>query len=218
LVDVNSYFSSRLTADPKRAVLWKSLWNSYFRFQISEEDTVVDLGAGYCDFINVVRARKRIAIDRWPGSREHAADGVEVHTGDITDLSWLPDSSVDFALASNVFEHLPQADLAQVLSQLRTKFSARGRLCVIQPNYRYCAKEYFDDYTHVSVFSHVSLSDFLRANDYSIVDCKPRFLPLTIKSRFPVHPALVRAYLALPFKPFGKQMLLVASPVRADRD
>jgi hypothetical protein len=88
-------------------------------------------------------------------------------------------------------------------------------LCLIQPNYRYSYKEYFDDYTHVTVFSHVSLQDFLTANDFRILDCRPRFLPLTIKSRLPVHPLLIRAYLASPLKPQGKQMLVLAEPVRS---
>ena len=40
----------------------------------------------------------------------------------------------------------------------------------------------------------------------------PRFLPLTVKSRLPVSPLLIRAYLASPFKPWGKQMLVRAKP------
>lgn len=215
MVDVNEYFSTRLSADPRRSVLWQALWDEYFRFQICDKDTVLDLGAGYCDFINTVQAKRRIAVDRWPGSRDHAAKGVEVHTGDLSDLSWLEDASVNFALASNVFEHLPRPELSALLDQLRQKLSSGGRLCIIQPNYRYSSREYFDDYTHVSVFSHVSMGDFLRASGYSVLECRPRFLPLTIKSRFPVHPALVKAYLMLPFKPFGKQMLFVATPTPA---
>jgi hypothetical protein len=54
--------------------------------------------------------------------------------------------------------------------------------------------------------------DFLAANRFCVVLCKPRFLPLTIKSRLPAWPVLVRLYLALPFKPMGKQMLVRAVP------
>jgi hypothetical protein len=135
--------------------------------------------------------------------------------GQLTDLDWLADGSVDFTFSSNVFEHISQADLSRILAQLHAKLSQRGRLCLIQPNYRYSYKEYFDDYTHITVFSHVSLQDFLRANDFRILDCRPRFLPLTIKSRLPVHPLLIRAYLASPLKPQGKQMLVLAEPIRS---
>jgi hypothetical protein len=57
-------------------------------------------------------------------------------------------------------------------------------LSVIQPNFRYAYREYFDDYTHVAIFTHVSLCDVFRASGFDIVDVKPRFLPLSIKSGF----------------------------------
>jgi len=209
------YFQSRLSLDPRRTVLWKTLWDCYFRFLIHEDETVLDLGAGYCDFINNVRARNRFAVDQWLGIKKYAAPGVHAHVGELTDLGWLADGSVDFAFASNVFEHISRADLSRILTQLRAKLSQRGRLCLIQPNYRYSYKEYFDDYTHVTVFSHVSLQDFLKANEFRILDCRPRFLPLTIKSRLPVHPLLIRAYLFLPLKPQAKQMLVLAEPARS---
>jgi hypothetical protein len=213
--DVNKYFQSRLSPDPRRTVLWKTLWDYHFRFLIRDDDTVLDLGAGHCDFINQVRAGARFAVDQWPDIMKHAAPGVHAHVGDLTDLGWLADGSVDFAFSSNVFEHISQADLTRILTQLRAKLSQRGRLCLIQPNYRYCYKEYFDDYTHVTVFSHVSLQDFLTANDFRILDCRPRFLPLTIKSKLPVHPLFIRAYLASPLKPQGKQMLVLAEPAHS---
>jgi hypothetical protein len=213
--NVEKYFKSRLSPDPRRTMLWKTLWDCHFRFLIRDDDTVLDLGAGHCDFINEVRARKRFAVDEWPGITKHAAPGVHAHVGQLTDLGWLADGSVDFAFSSNVFEHMPQADLSRILTQLNAKLSQRGRLCLIQLNYRYSYKEYFDDYTHVTVFSHVSLQDFLKANDFRILDCRPRFLPLTIKSRLPVRPLFIRAYLASPLKPQGKQMLVLAEPIRS---
>lgn len=215
MTDAGTYFESRLPHDPRRSVLWRTLWQAHFRHYIGANDTVADLGAGYCDFINHVVARTRIAVDQWPGFTAHAGQGVHAHVGPLDDLGWLDDGSVDFAFASNVFEHIPQADLTRVLARLRAKLSPRGRLGLIQPNYRYCSKEYFDDYTHVTVFSHVSLCDFLTANRFRVLDCRPRFLPLTVKSRLPVHPWLIRAYLASPFKPGGKQMFVLAEPVRA---
>jgi len=213
--DVKKYFQSRRSSDSRRAVLWKTLWDCHFRFLIGDDDTVLDLGAGHCDFINQVRARTRFAVDQSPGILKHAAPGIHAHVGELTDLGWLADGSVDFAFSSNVFEHISQADLSRILTQLRAKLSQRGRLCLIQPNYRYSYREYFDDYGHVTVFSHVSLQDFLTANDFRILDCRPRFLPLTLKSRLPVHPLLIRAYLASPLKPQGKQMLVLAEPARS---
>jgi hypothetical protein len=134
--------------------------------------------------------------------------------GSVTDLGFLADASVDFAFASNLFEHLPQQGFAATLAQLRAKLSPRGTLTILQPNWRYASREYFDDYTHVAVWSHVGLCDFLAANGWEVLEARPRFLPLTIKSRLPVWPVLIRAWLASPVKPGGKQMLVRARPRR----
>ena len=157
-------------------------------------------------------AKRRIALDLWPEFTRHIAPGVETIVAPVTDLSRLEDSSIDYAFASNLFEHISRADLVTVLDGLKRKLSARGRITMLQPNYRYAASEYFDDYTHVSIWSHISLADFLVANGYEVMEVFPRFLPLTVKSRLPVWPSLIGLYLKSPVKPFGQQMLLSARP------
>jgi SAM-dependent methyltransferase len=204
------YHKSRFTPDPRREILWKTLWCAFFRHRVPQNACVLDLGSGYGEFINNVVARRRIAIDSWPGFVAHLAPGVEAIIGDVTDLSMIEDGTVDFAFASNIFEHLTQRQLASTLFALSKKLAPTGTLTILQPNYRYAFREYFDDYTHVAVWSHVSLADFLAANGFEIVELRPRFLPLTIKSRLPIWPFLIRTYLAVPIKLVGKQMLVVA--------
>ncbi len=142
--------------------------------------------------------------------KKYLAPDVVPKIGSVTDLSSVEDGSVDFVFASNLFEHLRQDEFAVVLQQFRTKLKPGGTLNILQPNYRFAYREYFDDYTHVSVYSDCSLSDFLAAQGFHVIDCQPRFLPLTVKSALPVWPILIRLYLALPFKPLGKQMLIRA--------
>jgi ubiquinone/menaquinone biosynthesis C-methylase UbiE len=206
----DEYHDSRFTPDERRAVLWQALWRYHFSKLIGPDDCVLDLGCGYGDFINSVVARHRIAMDLWSGFPRYLKSGVEAMVGSITDLGGVQDASVDFAFASNVFEHISQAEFRLVLEQLRRKLKPQGTLNIIQPNYRYAFREYFDDYTHISVYSHVSLADFLQANGFEIVASHPRFLPLTIKSRLPVSPYLIWAYLASPVRPLAKQMLIRA--------
>jgi SAM-dependent methyltransferase len=207
------YFQTRFTEDPRREILWRTLVRHYFQSQIPEEGCVLELGAGYGNFINNVRARRRIAQDHWPDFPKHLEPGVEPHVGPIDDLSFLEDSSIDFVFASNLFEHVSQEEFAAVLKQLRRKLKTDGTITLLQPNYRYAFREYFDDYTHKTVYSHLSLCDFLQANSYEVITCKPRFLPLTLKSKLKVSPSLIRLYLLSPVKPLGKQMLVRARPL-----
>ena len=209
----DAYHSTRLPFDRRREVLWRALWKYYFSKRVAPSDCVLELGCGYAHFINNVRARRRIALDSWPGFLDHLAPGIEGRVGNVVDLSFLEDHSVDFVFASNLFEHLTKDDFGAVLDQLRRKLTLSGKVVVVQPNYRYAYKEYFDDYTHVTVYSHHSLCDFLGANGYEIVESKPRFLPLTIKNRgMIVWGPLVGLYLGLPVRPLGKQMLVIARP------
>lgn len=189
----------------------------YFQAQIPNESCVLELGAGYGNFINNVRARRRIAQDQWQEFPNYLDAGVESHVGPVDELSFLDDHSVDFVFASNLFEHVSQAQFAAVLEQLRRKLKPTGTITLLQPNYRYAFRDYFDDYTHITVYSHLSLCDFLQANSYEVVNCKPRFLPLTLKSRLKVSPALIRLYLMSPLKPLGKQMLIRARPLPETR-
>ena len=207
----DDYHNTRFTPDPRRRVLWQTLVAGVFQKQIPPDGVVLELGAGYGDFINAVRARRRIAVDCWAGMTAHLAPGVESLITSVTQLDGVTDNSVDYVFASNCFEHLSRQELLDCLVQLRRKMKPGARLAILQPNFKYCVREYFDDYTHVSIHTDRSLCDLLAANDFKIESCVPRFLPLTIKSRAPVHPLLIRLYLASPFKPFAKQMLINAT-------
>lgn len=204
------YHETRFQFDARRERLWATLCESYFQKQIAPDACVLELGAGYGHFINNIRCRRKIALDSWPGMPAFLKPDVEGIVSGATDLSAIDNATVDFAFASNLFEHLTQDQLAVTLEQLRHKLKTSGTLNILQPNYRFAYREYFDDYTHVAVYSDLSLVDFLEAHGFRILECHPRFLPLTIKSRFPVFPLLIRAYLGLPFKPMGKQMLIRA--------
>ena len=204
------YHETRFTPDPRRRLLWQVLVASEFQKHIPSEGVVLELGCGYGEFINSVKARRRIAVDCWAGMTAHLDPGVEGIVTDVTRLQAVPDNALDYVFASNCFEHVSREGLIECLAQLRNKMKPGAQLAILQPNFKYCVREYFDDYTHISIYTDRSLSDLLSANGFRVVRCEPRFLPLTIKSRIPVHPLLIRLYLASPFKPLGKQMLVCA--------
>jgi hypothetical protein len=206
----DGYHRTRFTQDANRETLWATLCTSYFQRLIDPEFHVLELGAGYANFINNIRCRTRTAVDVWPALPEHVRSGVTARVGCVTDLEFLPDASVDFVFASNLFEHLTHAQFADVLAQLAKKVRDGATLNIVQPNYRRAYKEYFDDYTHLTVYSDVSLCDFLEAHGWRVIECVPGFLPFSLKSALPVRPWLIRLYLTLPWRPLAKQMYVRA--------
>ena len=205
------YHNTRFTPDPRRRVLWQALVAGEFQKQIPPDAVVLELGAGYGEFINAVTARRRLAVDQWPGMLAPLDAGVEGFVTPITQLDAVPDGLVDYDFSSNCFEHVSQAELVACLAQLRRKMKPGATLTIVQPNFRYCAREYFDDYTHVAIYTDKGLCDLLAANGFKIIRCVPRFMPFSIKGSLPVHPWLIRLYLMSPFKPFAKQMLISAT-------
>ena len=55
------------SARRRNAAIWCVLCRRFFQRYVPEDATVVDLGAGYCEFINHIRAARRIAVNTNPG-------------------------------------------------------------------------------------------------------------------------------------------------------
>ena len=206
-----AYHQTRFTFDQRREIVWKTLCEGYFNKLVRPDAHVLELGAGYGHFINNIRCETKSAVDQWPGFVEYLQPTVKGHVGSVTDLSFVSNGSVDFVFASNLFEHLRQTDLAATLAQVRQKLRPGGTLNILQPNYRLAYREYFDDYTHISVYSDVSLCDFVSGNGFEVIECVPGFLPFSLKSSAaPVRPWLIKLYLRLPWRPLAKQMFIRA--------
>jgi SAM-dependent methyltransferase len=175
---------------------------------------VVDVGAGYCSFINAVVARRRVAIDLNTAVGDFAAPGVETIVGSATDIGHLiPAGEFDMAFSSNLLEHLSHEQIGDVLDGCSTVLRPGGRLILMGPNFRLCAKRYWDDYTHVTALSDVSLSDFVASRGFRVVRVEPRFMPFSLKTRFARLSGLTPLYLRSPIRPLAGQMLVVAEKV-----
>ncbi|HEX2452249.1 MAG TPA: methyltransferase domain-containing protein [Vicinamibacterales bacterium] len=205
------YHAVHLPEDPARAVVWRVIAD-YLSEWIPPQSHVLEIGAGYCCWINAVRAARRVAVDTWPEFRGHAASGVETTELDASrDLGRLGAATFDVVLASNVIEHFDPDTAAGLVGSVAAALKRGGRLLVIQPNFRYAYRKYFDDYTHRSVFTDVSLPNLLRSRGFRIDRVEPRFLPYSMRgTRWPIAPWLVRAYLHSPIKPRAGQMLVIA--------
>jgi len=206
-----AYHAVHLTEDPSRAVVWQIIAD-HLAHWIPSDAHVLEIGAGYCCWINAVKAKRRVAVDIWPEMPRHAAAGVEPLSLDVSSaLPSLGRAVFDVVLASNVIEHFDPGTASAVVEHVAALLRSGGRLIVIQPNFRYSFRRYFDDYTHRSIFTDVSLANLLRAHGFGIEMVQPRFLPYSMRgTRWPVWSWLVRAYLHSPLKPRAGQMLIVA--------
>lgn len=198
---------------PAKKAVWKVLCDHFFSSYVRPQDVVVDVGAGYCEFINQIKARRRIAVDLNARVSEFAAPGVEWLRESCTELGSIADNSVDVVFMSNFLEHLPSKQV--VLDTLATtrRILRQGGLAIIpQPNIRLLPGKYWDYFDHHTALTDKSLVEAVTMLDMQPVRVIARFLPYTTKSVLPQWPWLVKLYLRLPLAWWllGKQSLVVA--------
>jgi 2-polyprenyl-3-methyl-5-hydroxy-6-metoxy-1,4-benzoquinol methylase len=201
-------------AQARKLEIWRVLCRDFFQRYVRPEDTVVDLGAGFCEFINNIQAGVKYAVDLNPDSKRYAARDVTVLAAESSRLDMLAPGSVDVVFASNFFEHLPDkaAFLATLAEARRILRPGTGRLLVLQPNIRLTGGAYWDFVDHHLPLTERTLSEAAELVGLEPIEIRPRFLPYTTKSRLPQHPLLVRAYLRFPPLQWllGKQTWFVA--------
>ena len=213
--DVQELYQNRFRelALARKNAIWKILCDEFFSRYVSPDAKVVDVGAGYCEFINNISAAHKVAIDLNHDTQQHASPGVEVVHNDASAMSAIADDSVDVVFMSNFLEHLvDKAAVLATLQESRRVIRPGGRIMILQPNIRFLTGEYWDFFDHHTPLSDRSLSEALQLLGMKIVVCYPRFLPYTTKSWLPKASILVRWYVRLPFlwRFFGKQALIVA--------
>jgi len=208
-------YGDRFSAEELAAkrMLWETLCRSFFDRYIEPSDTVLDLAAGSCEFINSCRAGRKIVVDLNPDVADYAVD-AEVVIAPSDNMAAVATGSVDVVFTSNFFEHLPdKRALLRTLAECRRVLRPGGRLLVLMPNLRYVGQRYWDYFDHHLPLTHVSLVEALRLAGYEPEEVIPRFLPYTVKdSPVKVRPVLVRLYLAMrpAWRVLGKQMFLAA--------
>jgi len=209
-MNAEKYYEARFVFDKGRTIVWKAI-NEYLQKFIPLNASVLDIGCGYADFINGITAKHKFAIDLNIQMKNYISDqSITFVAQSVLESFPIEDGSLDVVFASNLFEHFNDQELDKLIGNVTAKLKPGGKIILVQPNIYYAYREYWDDYTHKKAFSHVSLSDFLVSHNFEIIHLKKQFLPFSLKSRLPKSYWLTKLYLMSPFKPMGKQMLVIA--------
>ncbi len=194
--------------------MWQVLCTDFFQKWVLPGAVVLDLAAGHCEFVNNIRAGRKIAVDLNPDVQTLANSDVETHVLRSDALTAIEDGSIDVVFISNFFEHITRDVILATLAEVRRVLMSGGRLLLLQPNVRYCARNFWQFFDHITPIDDRALEEAFALTGFDVVTSIPRFLPYSTKSKLPTGPALVRLYLRAPllWRVFGAQTFMVATP------
>ena len=192
--------------------MWQILCNDFFQPYISMESRVLEIGAGYCEFINNIKAKSKVAVDINPDLTKYARPDVEIVNSSSSQMLAIPDNSVDVVFASNFFEHLSRDEISATFGEVHRVLMPHGKFMVLQPNIRFCARDYWMFFDHVTPIDDRAFVEGLEINGFEILKVIERFLPYTTKSRLPKALFLIRLYLQIPlaWRLLGQQSFIVS--------
>jgi SAM-dependent methyltransferase len=196
-----------------RGRVWRVLVPRFFQQFAPESGTVLDLGCGYGEFINNIRAQCKIGMDLNPDSKARLNPEVAFLQQDCSKTWQVEPNQLDLVFTSNFFEHLPDKHtLGMTLDQAFRCLKPGGRIVAMGPNYKYVNGAYWDFWDHHLPLTETSLAEGLVTRGFQIERCERRFLPYTIVGG-PEYPLwILELYLKFKFlwRFGGKQFLVVA--------
>lgn len=206
------------TLEPYREAVWRVLVEACFQRYVPRDGAVLDLGAGWGEFIRTIDAGRKLAMDLNPDMPARVGRGVEILRQDCSRPWPLAEGGLDVVFTSNFFEHLPDKDsLRRTLEEAHRRLKPGGRIICLGPNIRFLPGAYWDFWDHFLPLTDRSLVEGLRLAGFEIERVEPRFLPYSMSQGWTPPVALVRLYLRLPilWRFFGRQFLVVARKARA---
>jgi SAM-dependent methyltransferase len=211
--DTQATYARRFAStEAYRRQLWEVLCRDFFQRYVPPDAAVLDVAAGYCEFINAIRASSKVALDLNPDEVLRAGPDVRTVVGSALGMDGVPDASQDVVFISNFFEHLTRPEIVKVMAQCSRVLRSGGRLLVLQPNIRYAWRDYWMFFDHVTPIDDRALCEVLELSGFCVRTCIPRFLPYTTQSRLPKALVCLKIYLRLPvlWRVFGKQAFILA--------
>lgn len=206
-------YKRRFTPDVDfRKEFYKILCKDFYSKYIPKNAVLLDIATGYCEFINTIQVKKKFAVDLNPDAKKYAAKDVNLIIAPSTDITPVKTGSIDIVHVSNFFEHLTREDIVKSLAEIHRVLKKGGKILVMQPNIRYCYKDYWMFFDHLTPLDDRSLCEVLEISGFEVEECIPRFLPYTTKSDLPKSLLLAKIYINFPslYKLFGQQAFIVA--------
>lgn len=196
----------------RKARIWRVLCGGFFQRFVRPADTVLDLACGTGEFINNIRAARRLGVDLRDESKTALNPGVEFIKASATDLSTLESGSIDVVFTSNFLEHLSgKSELLTLFAEVRRVLRNGGRFLIMGPNIRYVPGAYWDFLDHHLPLTDHTVVEALELAGFSVERVIDRFLPYSTKSHIPQASWLVALYLKIPlvWKIMGKQFFII---------
>jgi len=210
--ELQRIYSARFSGKTSyRTQIWKVL-ASYFGQWVPNDGAVLDLGSGYCEFINNVNVGTKYAMDLNSDIHKLALPGITVLQQDCSEAWPLPEGTLDAVFTSNFLEHLPdKGAVSTVLSNAYRCLKPGGRLIAMGPNIKYVPGAYWDFFDHYVELTESSLAEALSTQGFGIEKKIGRFLPYTMSQGRQYPTWILRMYLAMPaaWPLFGKQFLVI---------
>lgn len=192
--------------------VWKILTSEFFSRWIPPSATVLDLGAGYCEFINNVSAQRKMAMDLNPDAKERANPDVELILHDCSTPWPVPEDAVDVVFTSNFLEHLlDKTTVVRTAKEAYRALKPGGRMLCLGPNVRFVGGAYWDYFDHHVALTERSVSEVLEQAGFVVEKAIDRFLPYSMSEGRQPPVALLSWYLKLEpaWRFVGKQFFVV---------
>jgi ubiquinone/menaquinone biosynthesis C-methylase UbiE len=197
----------------ERNRVWKILIEEVFQSYINRGSSVLDVGAGFCEFINNVSCKDKFAIDLSDMIKKYAGKKVKTIRKPFLKISKVYYGKFDTIFMSNFLEHLSDKDeVIKTLTVSHKLLKPHGKLLIMQPNIDLIKTKYWDRIDHNIALNGESLKEGLELSGFKIQEYYKKFLPYTFQQKLPTAGVLIRIYLKLPqiLRIFAGQSLFVA--------
>lgn len=208
---ISKIYQKRFEKDKKRKnEIWRVIISKFLQKYIDPNDTVLEIGCGYCEFINNINCKTKIGVEINKESKLFVNKDVKLLNCESRKIK-LTSCSINKIFISNFFEHITKDEIIDTIKEIYRILKPGGKVLILQPNIRYCYKDYWMFFDHITPIDDRALEEIFRVLNFKLDKKIEKFLPYSTKSRLPKNLLYLKIYLSFPFiwRIFGKQSFLI---------